>query len=199
MGRSYSLKERPPNEPSARPATCAIRDAEQTLTRVRELETGGRPHTSCRTPAGPSGTARTGRRGVPRHSVLTVPDRPVDAKPGYQRAPTEPGRCPFRWCPRQDSDLRHPLQEVFLGWAVTCENFGCRVSGLGKHPSAVLTCSRGFPASCVLNPFRARIYAACARGWSLSRSRRWEVTVGPEGAQDEVHHMHGSVTAVGAL
>lgn len=40
-----------------------------------------------------------------------------------------------------------------MGRAVTCGDVGREVSGLGKHPSVVLVCSRGFPSSCVLNAF----------------------------------------------
>ena len=46
---------------------------------------------------------------------------------------------------------------------MTCGNVGRSASGLGKHHSVVLQCSRGFPTSCVLDPFRR----AGARGRAI--------------------------------
>ncbi|WP_260328216.1 hypothetical protein [Streptomyces sp. Ag109_O5-1] len=47
-----------------------------------------------------------------------------------------------------------PALEVSLVGAVARGNADCMVPGPGKHHSVLLTCSQGFPASCVLNPFR---------------------------------------------
>lgn len=57
-------------------------------------------------------------------------------------------------CPRQDSNLRYPLEEFSRSGDVTCGDAGHRVSEQGKDSSVVLTCSRCFPSSCVLNTCR---------------------------------------------
>lgn len=77
---------------------------------------------------GPGFHRRQGRRdrdGASRSPVLMSE---VDAN----GPPSKAVGGPFGWCPRQDSKLRHPLEEFSPGGAVTCGNTGCRVSGPGN-------------------------------------------------------------------
>lgn len=75
---------------------------------------------------------------------------------GCRPEPQVPPPEPAPLCvPPAGSNLRHPLQEFPLIKAVTCVNANRGVYGLGKHPSIVLARTRGFPTSCVPNPFCA--------------------------------------------
>ncbi|GGR92173.1 hypothetical protein GCM10010269_34230 [Streptomyces humidus] len=87
---------------------------------------------------------------------LPASERERLSRMAYQRPAVDLtiGPGPFAWCPRQDSNLRHPLWEFSPNGPATSGNARCRSPGLGKHSSVVLVCSRGFPASWVLDPFR---------------------------------------------
>jgi len=73
-------------------------------------------------------------------------------------APTPEGQT--RWSdvvPPAGFEPATPALGVFLGRACDLRKRKLQTGGLGKQSSVVLTCSRGFPSSCVLNPFRAGV------------------------------------------